>query len=72
MLFRSEQYRKLRNTLRYMAGNVHDVPRDDGSDAWAEAWDCSNAKRYASLPALDKWRRGRRRRRRPWLWRRAS
>ena len=54
-----EQYRKLRNTLRYMVGNVHDVPRNDGSEAWAETWDCSNGQRYASLPSLDKWLLGR-------------
>ena len=29
-----EQYRKLRNTLRYLAGNVNDVPVRDGSAEW--------------------------------------
>jgi len=52
-----EQYRKLRNTLRYMAGNVNGAPTR-GTDAFA-AYDARDAGTYASLPDLDKWLLGR-------------
>ena len=50
-----EQYRKLRNTLRYMVGNVADVPEEGSSDF--AAYDA--AANYDSLPSLDKWLLGR-------------
>ena len=50
-----EQYRKLRNTLRYMVGNVADVPEEGSSDF--TAYDA--AANYDTLPSLDKWLLGR-------------
>ena len=50
-----EQYRKLRNTLRYMVGNVADVPEEGSSEFGA--YDA--AANYDSLPSLDKWLLGR-------------
>ena len=50
-----EQYRKLRNTLRYMVGNVADVPLESSSDF--AAYDA--AANYDTLPSLDKWLLGR-------------
>mmetsp|Transcript_10168 Transcript_10168/g.30588 ORF Transcript_10168/g.30588 Transcript_10168/m.30588 type:complete len:1078 (-) Transcript_10168:186-3419(-) len=54
-----EQYRKLRNTLRYLAGNVNDVPVRDGSAEWTAKYDATDPDRYASLASLDKWLLGR-------------
>ena len=50
-----EQYRKIRNTLRYMVGNIADVPLE-GSSEFA-AYDASLV--YDTLPSLDKWLLGR-------------
>eukprot|EP00934_Nitzschia_sp_Nitz4_P004796 Nitzschia sp. Nitz4//scaffold107_size73032//57105//60498//NITZ4_005769-RA/size73032-augustus-gene-0.103-mRNA-1//-1//CDS//3329532620//4786//frame0 len=45
-----ENYRKLRNTARYLIGNLHDyVPEGEGSTVIA----------YDELPSLDKWMLGR-------------
>eukprot|EP00634_Sargassococcus_sp_CCMP2135_P008618 CAMPEP_0198649656 /NCGR_PEP_ID=MMETSP1467-20131203/4416_1 /TAXON_ID=1462469 /ORGANISM="unid. sp., Strain CCMP2135" /LENGTH=1063 /DNA_ID=CAMNT_0044385453 /DNA_START=134 /DNA_END=3327 /DNA_ORIENTATION=+ len=47
-----EQYRKLRNTLRYMLGNIHDLsPSCMGGSSL-----CTY---YSDLPSLDKWILGR-------------
>jgi isoleucyl-tRNA synthetase len=46
-----ESYRKLRNTARYLIGNLHDFA-PEGSDN-------SNAVPYDKLPSLDKWMLGR-------------
>ena len=46
---------RLRNTLRYMVGNVADVPLEGSSDF--AAYDATT--QYDSLPSLDKWLLGR-------------
>lgn len=48
-----EQYRKLRNTLRYLVGNVFDV------DIAKPCFDARKAETYAALPGVDKWLLGR-------------
>jgi len=46
-----EQYRKLRNTFRYLVGNVFDVD--------PAAVDATDPETYAALPSIDKWLLGR-------------
>ncbi|KAJ1462912.1 tRNA synthetases class I-domain-containing protein [Pelagophyceae sp. CCMP2097] len=47
-----EQYRKIRNTMRYIVGNVYDVP--SGAEG---AFDARAS--YETLPSVDKWLLGR-------------
>jgi isoleucyl-tRNA synthetase len=51
-----ESYRKLRNTARYLVGNLADfIPANDG----AQPDSSSTAVPYDELPSLDKWMLGR-------------
>ena len=49
----SEQFRKVRNTLRYLLGNLGDV------DAADPRYDVDDKATYEALPSLDKWLLGR-------------